>query len=452
MSKTIKYRRTFASLAFPFLLIFLVFASVFTFTGCSDSNDQEQVEEAFPYTEDDCPVLTKNMNIYSIMKTFYYWYDLVPDVDYSNYSTPDALLQDLKYTPIDRWSFVGRKDELTSYFDEGKYMGLGFSVKYDPEDNLRIAYVYRDSPAGRAGLGRGDRILSINGYTIEEIESANLWEQTLGNNTPGAEFQLQVDIKNGSFRTITLQNGWVFINPVLHFEVINWQNMKVGYLVFNDFLDSARYDLDDVFSHFSTQAVDEVVIDLRYNTGGSGETARHLASLIGGGNVSGKVFAEYIHNDQFSEENTTEKFSNPFNAIDMERAIFLTTQMSCSASELVINSLKPFIDVIVIGGDTCGKPYGMYGYEICDLIFMPVEYNVVNSEGDGDYINGLKPDCYVTDNVFQSFGDIYESLLSNALFYLSNGYCESRTIRSMPGLLNGKHIRPSGLRREIGAF
>ncbi len=143
----------------------------------------------------------------------------------------------------------------------------------------------------------------------------------------------------------------------------------------------------------------ELVLDLRYNGGGLVDVAVHLASLIGGTRTNGQVMLNYVHNDKIGPVlNKTTRFTSPDEALNLQRLVVITTRSSASASELVINSLRPFIPVTVIGDTTYGKPVGQYGLRFCDKVLYPVAFSIKNANLEGDFFDGIAVDCAAGDD------------------------------------------------------
>ena len=112
--------------------------------------------------------------VYKVMTSTYFWYDRVPEIDIADYSSAEVLLDGLIYKELDKWSYITSKEEFHNLMEEGKYIGSGFGMKYTDTNELWVKFVYRDSPAAAVGLSRGDKLIEINGKTIEEIETNNL--------------------------------------------------------------------------------------------------------------------------------------------------------------------------------------------------------------------------------------------------------------------------------------
>jgi carboxyl-terminal processing protease len=392
--------------------------------------------------------------VFRVMTSTYLWYDKVPTVDLTSYDSAEELLEDLIYKDLDRWSYIVAKEEYYSLIEEGKYIGVGFGIKYTENDECRIKLVYKDSPAAAAGLMRGDRIIEINGKTIEEIEISDLWSTIFGDDEIGVMVDLKIEDSTETMRELSLNKNWVTIDSVQFEDVFDLDGLKVGYLVFNQFMETSREELETVFTSFCQEGIDELILDLRYNPGGRGSIARYLSELIAGAHIEGEVFAQFVHNDRYSTWNFVDYFSSADYSLNLDRVIVITSEETCSASELVINCLKPFIDVVLVGSNTCGKPVGMYGYDLFDKHISPIEMKTVNASGEGDYFDGIPPTCDSRDDLTKQFGDEEESSLMEALNYVRNGSCTSDSLaaRTMKTKRPCKEVPLRGFRQEIGAF
>ena len=417
--------------------------------GGGSSDSYSYAPWNIPYAPESCSVEDRNRFVYRLMKDVYYWYDKVPDsVDVTTFNSPEELLDSLRYSQLDKWSYITTKEAYDSWYEEGKYVGVGFGYSYDEDGNLRIAYVYLDSPADKAGLKRGDIILAINGKTIEEIEQNNLWSTIFGENEVGVKVSLKVQKATGEIEEIQLTKDVVTIQPVYLTKVLNVGNKKVGYIVFLKFIEPAYDALKSAFQEFKSEGVEELILDLRYNGGGLGSIARELASLISGVSEDNIFFTHY-HNDKYSNYNWSYKFENMEESLHLSRVIVLTSSSTCSASESVINGLKPYVKVITVGSATCGKPVGMYSYEFCDKVIDPITFETKNAQGEGEYFDGIPATCPAIDNLTVELGNETEDMLKEAIYYIENEECSQLPKAVLPTM---KEINLPGFYGEIGAF
>ena len=226
---------------------------------------------------------------------------------------------------------------------------------------MRVLQVFEGSPAAEAGLGRGHRILEINGRTIEALVAASQLNDAFGPNQIGAEVEVAFQTRGGGRRDAgRLTKRAVTIPTVSLTRVITVDGRRVGYVFFRNFVRPSFAALDAAVATLREANVSELVLDLRYNGGGLVDVAVHLASLIAGPVTNGQVLAKYVHNDRYRSFDEDIRFETPEKALGLSRLFVVTTRGSASASELMINSLRPYIPVVVVGDRTYGKPVGRY--------------------------------------------------------------------------------------------
>jgi C-terminal processing protease CtpA/Prc len=245
---------------------------------------------------------------------------------------------------------------------------------------MRVTEVYPDSPALEANLSRGDRIVEIDGRRVSALIESGEIGGAFGPSDIGYTVEMVVERGGQQFRT-SGSKRLVTIPTVSRTQVFPVGSRTVGYVYFRNFVEPSYDALDIAFASLRERGVNELVLDLRYNGGGLVAVAQVLASLIGGARTDGQLFAEYFHNDKRVALNRTLRFAPQFNALGLDRLVVITTRASASASELIINSLRPFIPVVVIGGRTYGKPVGQYGINFCDKVLAPVAFTLKNADG-----------------------------------------------------------------------
>lgn len=398
----------------------------------------------------ECSQNGKNEFVYELLTDTYLWYDQVGlNIDPTLFPSPETLLESVR-PPIDKWSYIQTAEDFYEYYEEGRYPGMGLAVAFDQNQRLWVRFVYEGSPADLAGLKRSDEIIYINNRPASSLADLNaIWDEVYRLETASIQTRSLGVLKN-----VTLEWRWVTINTVLHREVIEVGDRQVGYLVFKTFIETAEAELDDAFAYFKQQHIDDLVLDLRYNGGGRGSITQHLASLIMGEDATGEVFRKKIHNDKYSQYDDAMLFTAPTHALGLDRLFVISTDDTCSASELIINGLRPYIEVIQVGGTTCGKPVGMYAHDFCDLVMVPVEFKSANALDETDYFGGLVPTCPALDDLSHQFGDPEEDSLKTAIYYIANESCPAptNTTRAMLAQEPQPMNDLSGWRRELGAF
>ena len=293
---------------------------------------------------------------------------------------------------------------------------------------MRILQVFPESPASEAGLARGDRILEINGRTVSDLVQTGQIGTAFGASEPGVSSTILFESLNGRQQRATLTKRVVTIPTVSLTRTFRVDGRTVGYLFFRNFVNPSFAALDEAFAALKTAGATELVIDLRYNGGGLVDVATHLASLVGGSATQGRIFATFQHNDKNTALNEDLRFETaPDSTLNLARLFVITTRSSASASELLINSLRPYLPVIVVGDATYGKPVGQYGFTFCDKVLAPVAFALVNAEGRGDFFDGIPADCSAADDIDHELGSQDEASLAEALFYVRAGSCRAAT-------------------------
>jgi len=411
-----------------------------------------------------------NNFVWKGMNSWYNWQSNVPELadtkddnpeSYANYlngySTPESLFNSLLYDAgnTDRFSwFIEDYVEQQKQF-QGISLSFGFrlqGVKINANGDiiLYVRYVSNNSPAFDAGIKRGDIINAIDGVVLNETNYNNTVSK-LSNNTVTLSF---VTENNGTLtsagdKTITATE--VSDNPVYLIKVFdNVNGQKVGYLVYNGFRSSYNDELNAAFADLKAAGINELILDLRLNGGGSVETSTYLASMIDGAATTSDKFADLKFNSKHTNENSTYTFQDTQNDYDatgtktgeesinklttLSRLYVLTSHSTASASEMIINGLKPYMPVKVIGTTTYGKNVGsitLYDSPASDYTsqssanpdhkyaMQPIVFQIFNKLGESDYIQGFTPDIEVVEydywNNILPFGDENEVVLKAAL-------------------------------------
>ena len=377
-----------------------------------------------------------NSRLYCAMQQDYLWYrDMPTGVNPDNYSTPGAMLQAV-LAPQDRYSFILTRQEYEDRFINATFFGYGFSsVRADNDSALQIAYVYDDGSAAQNGLRRGDKIIEIEGVSVAEwlrrLDAGTATADDIyGPNNAGVVRNFVWRKPDGSTMAADFIKAAVTTNTVLHRSVRQQQDKRIGYLVFNSFIELSETELEQAFSFFAQQNINELVLDLRYNGGGLIRVANQLSTQIASAAVAGQTFIKYRYNDKNSARNTNVLFAAGAGEtlLSLDRLFVLTGSGSCSSSELVINSLAPFIDVVQIGEATCGKPVGQQPAPIADYVLFAINFQTVNAQDQGDYFNGLTPECAVSPQIRGDWGIDNDPLYAEALAYISNNRCSDLAV------------------------
>lgn len=441
----------------------LLFIAVFIFQSCQDNDDV--APSANLEVQD---FIWKGLNQY------YLWQPDVPNLGddrfanqnalnsfLSGYSKPETLFDALRVNEsIDRFSWI-----VDNYLElEGqlqgtsKNNGVEFGLSYMPGSTTEIfgyvKYIIANSDAATKNIKRGDFFTAVNGTKITLNNYNSLLFGADENYTLNlADYNGTTIVGNG--KSVSLTKTVLTENPILVNKVITPGSHKIGYLMYNAFYADFDTKLNDAFGELKSAGITDLVLDLRYNSGGSILSATRLASMITG-QFTGKVFAKQQWNPKiqafFEKEDPnslnnyfTDKISStPINSLNMNRVYILTANGTASASELVINGLKPHIDVVQIGDVTVGKNVGSVTvYDSPDFTdekrnpnhkyaMQPIVLKIVNSAGFGDYFNGLQPNYTLKETLstLGTLGDTAEPLLSAAISKITG---TGRMMKQTPG-------------------
>jgi len=424
---------------------------------------------AVPRTGDQFPDLQgtttdENNWLRSWSNELYLWYDEIVDQDPASFSTPAyfELMKTFALTPSgsakDQFHYTLPTDEWLSLVEGGVAAGYGAEFKLlsaAPPRDVRIAFVQPGTPAFDAGLGRGNRIIEVDGEVVATTANVEVLNDALFPTAAGQthEFVVQEDDGTGE-RTVTLASDIIDIDPVNEVNVISTASGPVGYVSFTSHIAPSEAELVAAIRQLETAGVTDLVLDVRYNRGGFLDIANELAYMIAGpaaagGNVfyamtfsdkhpvTNPVTGEFLSPDYFLS--TSQGYSVPAGlalpSLNLERLFVLTTDASCSATEAIINGLEGIsVDVIQVGTTTCGKPYGFYPFDNCGTTYFSIQFAGANAVGFADYTDGFSPEdsadggvplpgCETADDLSHVLGDPAEAQLAAALEYRDSGTC-----------------------------
>ena len=376
-----------------------------------------------------CTTTSQNLWVRDQLSTYYYWYQFLPSgVNPAGYNSPEAYLEAVRYRPIDNsFSFIASAASSDAFYSDSQFIGYGFGNQTSSTE-IRVLQVYDDSPASEAGLSRGDRIVTVNGRSVPSMVNDGTIGSAFGAAEVGVATSIEWETLAGARRSARMVKRLVTIPTVSLTSVVEIDGRKVGYLFFRNFVQPSVAALTDAFTALKAAGATELVLDLRYNGGGLVDVAVHLASLIGGSRTDGQVMLNYVHNDKIGPVlNKTTRFTSPEQTLNLQRLVVITTRGSASASELVINSLRAYIPVTIIGDSTYGKPVGQYGLRFCEKILYPVAFSIRNANNEGDFFDGLAVDCAAGDDYTRQLGDSAEASLNEALTFIRTGACSARS-------------------------
>jgi carboxyl-terminal processing protease len=380
-------------------------------------------------------------SLYYVMKDWYYWYNMpeatsVTNTTKDNYNDPYKLLEAMRYKTIDRWSYILNNEEYTAQVT-GTFVGHGFRLGLDKPDitgQARIAMIYRNSPLYANGVRRGWIVKKINNKEVAPVllsKDGTAYNNLIGPSQAGiTNVFLFINPKDGTEVQITSTKIKLDVNTVLLYDTLHLSTGVVGHLVFESFFNPAPQELATAFASFKANNIKDLILDLRYNSGGILDFAQTLASYIAGDSKQGVVFAKLSYNDKHQEANYTYPFKATTYSLGLPRLIVITSRSTASASEDVINGLKPFVNVVSIGDTTNGKPTGMNGWNFFNKYYIfPVTFKIVNKDNHGDFFDGLIPDKLSTDDITHDFYDRQELCLKEAIRYLETGNFSTKGIQ-----------------------
>jgi len=365
--------------------------------------------------------------IYS--RDIYLWYSQIPSsFNARSYAGPNEIMTAIRsYSnepgfsqPVDRWSFAVKQDEWDNV-SSGASLDFGMNVFFRTESDLRVRYVEKSSPAGRAGIRRGWQITKINNSTNITTSNANFIIDAVYNS---ATSNFTFKKPDGSLVDISLNGSAYNEQPVFLDSVYTAGTKKLGYLVFNSFLGDTTNIFNQfqrVFSRFASENVNEVAIDLRYNGGGYVNVQEKLANYLIKASGNGQLMMKQQFNDKYTQFNESTLFQKK-GTLNLDRIFFIVSNSTASASELLINNLKPYMQVVLVGPTkTHGKPVGFFPIPIGDWYIFPVSFKTVNKNGESNYFDGFALNNQVADGLDKDWGDENEAAFASVLRYVGSG-------------------------------
>lgn len=443
-----------------FKALILVLLTTLLLTGCFEDNDDTTIS-----ANEISDFVWKGMNY------FYLYKDNIPDLandrfssneEYANYlneyATPEDLFESLIYQRqnVDRHSWIVNDYIALEQFFSGVSTsnGMEFKIFLEPNTTSQLMAIVKlvlpNSDADNKGIKRGDIFNTVNGTALTTANYSTLLSTdsyTINKATYDDKGTPETtdDVVISGSESIPLNKLEYSENPIYKTEIFNIGGNNIGYLMYNGF--TANYDsqLNDVFANFKANSIKDLILDLRYNPGGAVNSAILLSSMITG-QFNGEVFSTEQWNSEFqtyfeneNPELVINRFTNndngtALNSLNLPKVYVLATKSSASASELLINSLDPYIDVIHIGDFTYGKyqasrtlydsnNFGRDGANPNHAYAMqPLILKSLNKVGNTDYDNGLTPDIELKENYLNLgvLGDANETLVAAAIAHIEN--------------------------------
>jgi len=389
----------------------------------------------------------------------YLWYNEVEDADPANYTTPQAYFEVLKTfaktasgADKDNFHFAQDTAEYRERTQGGASSGYGIRWRFGsttPPRELFVVQTEPNSPATTAGFKRGDQILEVDGVDLINGDDVETLNAGLFPENDGQTHTIKVKDTFGIEKTLTVTSGSYEIAAVKATNTFVHDGNTVGYIQFDTFsIADAQTDLINKFTEFRNANVNELVVDLRYNGGGLLALSSQLAYMIAGDvNTNNRSYYTLKYNGKWSDDQVLGFYdqeidwdNSRFTGVDLptvalNKVYVISSGSTCSASEALINGLAGIdLDVVLIGGQTCGKPYGFVPTDNCSTTYFTIQFSGVNAKGFGEYSDGFIPKqnpnfqteiqgCTVTDDLTRPMGDISEGMLSAALYHMETGSC-----------------------------
>ena len=346
----------------------------------------------------------------------------------------------------------------------GSGEGWGLGMLAADKDDIRVQYVVRGTPADNAGIIRGCRILKINGHPASTTESYyEFVNAAFLNNTVTLTL---LDEEKNKEHTVSLSRAENVANPVYKDSIYQLNQHKVGYFSYHYFSpeSNSRRFLTPIFDKFAREHISDLVIDIRYNSGGYINTCKYIANMIVPPTANGKVmFTEHYNkmmqdgkavilakqpifdadgdpvmlNDReatmadidFSTTANTTLFKKE-NGLQLKNVYFIVSNKTASAAELLINSLKPYMGIKLIGVSfhpnepvkTYGKPVGFFDIKIDKYKVYLSLFQDKNANNEGDYFDGMPADVSLADEVRYNFGNLKDPALNAAIQFIEPGF------------------------------
>ncbi|PKP96895.1 MAG: peptidase S41, partial [Alphaproteobacteria bacterium HGW-Alphaproteobacteria-15] len=383
-----------------------------------------------------------------VLNEWYLFPNLLATVNQTSVTSLQAYL-DARVAPArtqnrDRgFTFATSIAEENALINSGSSAGFGIRLAFDnAARRVFVAEAFEGANGLAAGLDRGSEITAIgttsaNLQTVSSLMAsggAQAVVDALGPSTAGTTRVLRFVQPGGATIESSITKTDFSLDPVsdrFGTLILNDGGKQVGYLNLRTFIVAdAAEQLRQAYGQFAAQGVTELIIDLRYNGGGLVSVADTMGDLMGEGRI-GQVWSRTILRPSKAAENETRLFRSEVNAIAPTRVAFIATGATASASELVTNSMIPYLNdnIALIGTNSFGKPVGQFGFDLaaCDLRVRAVTFQTVNANDQGEYFSGLASvmpnTCSAGDDLSRALGDPQEASIATALDFLAGRSC-----------------------------
>lgn len=403
-------------------IILVVLSGFLMFTSCRKNDSPSPINGT--NNED----VLKDSTL-ALTKDVYLWNTQIPsDFNAKSYAGPSEIMQAIrKYSsepgfadPVDHYSFAMKQNEWDN-LSNGIVSDFGLNAFFFSGDDLRVRLVEENSPAGQAGIKRGWKFLKVAGSTDINTGNVDFLVDKIYNSS-STQFTFQKP--DSSTVDITLNSATYQENPVILDSIYTEGARKAGYIVFNSFLGDTSMvmnRLTEVFNRFVSENVTDVIVDLRYNGGGYVSVSEALADFLIKPSSNGSIMMTQQYNSNYSDLNEVTMFRKR-GSLNVNNIFFVVTDNTASASELLINNLKPYMNVKLVGPEaTYGKPVGFFPIAVGEWYIFPVSFRSTNGQNQGNYFDGIAVDQQVSDGLDKDWGDKNEAALASVLSYIGTG-------------------------------
>jgi carboxyl-terminal processing protease len=403
-------------------ILFVVISVIGIFSSCKKNDN-------IAGPNDPSPADILKDSVLAVTRDVYLWNEQIPsDFNARNYDDASGIMQAIrKYSiepgftdPVDHYSFAMKQNEWDN-ISNGISSDFGLNAFFFSDNDLRVRLVEPASPAGQAGIKRGWKFVKIAGSTDINPDNTDFLVQKIYQ-SPSTEFTFEKP--DGSTVDITLDSKSYQENPVILDSIYTTGAKKAGYIVFNSFLGDTTQvmnKLTSVFNRFVAENVTDVIVDLRYNGGGYVSVSEALADFLVKPSANGNIMMTQQYNKNYSDLNEVTMFHKR-GSLNVNNVYFVVTDNTASASELLINNLKPYMNVKLIGPEaTYGKPVGFFPIPVGDSFIFPVSFRSTNGQNQGNYFDGIAVDQQVNDGLDKDWGDTSEASLASVLSYIGTG-------------------------------
>jgi len=402
--------------------------------------------------------------------------------DYNTLFSSLLISSDVKSTLIEDYNTITEPIVRTAFTN-----GLEFGIITSPtnSDNVLgyVTHILPNSNASTKNIARGEYFSAVDGVQLTKTNYQDLLLNGLDNFTlQMANFDGTISTPNA--KTVSLEKQ-TYTYPATFLEkVINVNTDNVGYLMYhNDFSNNYINDLNNVFLNFKNQSVNKLILDFRYNigTGGFAKNIAKIAAMISEQNADEVLIKEqwnikaqswFLANQpdslltKFRKTLSSNININSLNSTDLYIILNGTNFEGSSATELLINSLKPHINVHIIGNETAGNNTGaitLYNSEDYDfplknethtVALQPIVLSFLN-KNDQTYENGFSPDINLceTEDVLNLgvLGENSDPILNSVLNYIltgnavSNSNCNPNNFEYIFNSINRQRTNDTGI-------